>query len=69
MPSGSAKSAKSGVLPAPNVGEYPIDQRCFAVKFHSELMADSATLSSDAVNRVSSIVRSIFNPSRLLINA
>jgi hypothetical protein len=42
MPSGSAKSAKSGVLPAPNVGEYPIDQRCFAVKFHSELMADSA---------------------------
>src|SRR6266851_627712 len=25
-----------------NVGEYPIDKRCFTMKFHSELMADSA---------------------------
>jgi hypothetical protein len=25
-----------------DVGEYPIDQRCFATKFHPELMTDSA---------------------------
>src|SRR5229473_19306 len=25
-----------------NIGEYPIDERCFTVKLHSELMADSA---------------------------